>query len=178
MNLNFKNDANSWGIIARLLHWIIAFLIIGLLYVGLIMVNMVNSPEKFELYGYHKSLGVIVLALIIVRLGWRWINPTPTLPTPDLASRLSAPVLYILMLMMPISGIIMSQGGGHAISLFGWFTLPSLIEKNPFLGKLAWQIHGYTGKMLIGMIGLHFIAALYHQWILKNNLLRRMIKGH
>ena len=178
MTLSIKNDTNRWGIVARLFHWIIAFLIIGLLYLGLMMVDMVNSPEKFELYKYHKSWGIIALSLIILRLIWRWINITPTLPTQDFASRLSASLLYILMLMMPLSGMIMSQAGGHPISFFGWFNVPILLEKNPSLGKLAWQVHGYTGKILIGMICLHFMAALYHQWILKNNLLRRMIKGH
>ncbi|MBW8309632.1 MAG: cytochrome b [Candidatus Paracaedibacteraceae bacterium] len=178
MPVTLKNDINSWGIVARLFHWISAFLLIGLLYVGLIMVDMVNSPEKFDLYRYHKSLGILVLGLIIMRLMWRWINITPTLPTPGLASRLSAPVLYMLMLIMPVSGMIMSQAGGHPISFFGWFNVPILLEKNPSIGKLAWQIHGYTGKILIGVIALHFMAAFYHQWILKNNLLRRMIKGH
>lgn len=178
MNQQFKNTSTSWGIISRLLHWGMAVVIIGVLYVGLTMVDMVASPEKFELYALHKSFGVLILGLVMFRLAWRYTNVVPILPTQDLASRLSAPVFYLAMLLMPISGIAMSQAGGHPVSFFGWFTLPILITKNLEFGKLAKQIHGYTGKILIGLICLHIVAALYHHFILKNNLLRRMSKGY
>jgi cytochrome b561 len=178
MNQQFKNTSKSWGLISRLLHWVMAVIIIGALYAGLTMVDMAASPEKFELYALHKSFGVLILILVMLRLAWRYANVIPTLPTQDLASRLSAPVLYLAMLLMPISGIAMSQAGGHPVSFFGWFTLPAFIAKNPELGKFAKQIHGYTGKILIGLICLHATAALYHHFVIKNNLLRRMSKGY
>lgn len=178
MKNKLKNSINEWGIISRLFHWIIALLIIVLLFVGLKMADMVDSPEKFQLYDLHKAFGVTVFGLVALRIMWRWINITPELPSHSLASRLSAPVLYLLMLIMPISGVIMSQAGGYPISFFGMFTIPTLFEKNPELGKIAWQIHDYTGKIFIAVIGLHLLAALYHQFFLKNNLIRRMIKGY
>lgn len=172
-----KNDHNHWGIVSRLFHWVVALVIIGMLYVGLQMVDMPDSPDKFALYGLHKSFGIIALSLITLRLIWRLATLTPDLPDRMFVSRLSAPVLYLAMITMPLSGIVMSQAGGHPISVFGWFTVPTFIEKNEALGKLAWQLHGLAGKIFIGLICLHILAALYHQLVLKNNLLGRMIKG-
>lgn len=172
-----RNDQNHWGLISKLFHWIMALLIIGLLYVGLYMSDLPDSPDKFVLYGLHKSFGIIALGLVTLRIIWRLATVTPNLPDTLLLSKLSAPVLYLAMLTMPISGIIMSQAGGHPISIFNTFMVPPFIDTNPDLGKLAWQIHGYAGKVFIALICLHILAALYHQLILKNNLLGRMIKG-
>lgn len=172
-----RNDQNHWGLISRLFHWVMAFLIIGLLYVGLYMADLPDSPDKFALYGLHKSFGVIALGLAILRIMWRLVTVTPELPDKLLLSKLSAPVLYLAMLTMPISGVVMSQAGGYQISIFNTLTVPTFIEKNPDLGKLSWQIHGYAGKVFIVLICLHILAALYHQLFLKNNLLGRMIKG-
>ncbi len=172
-----RNDQQHWGLISRLTHWLMAILIIGLLYVGLYMSDLPDSPDKFALYGLHKSFGVIALGFVTFRLIWRLMTITPDLPDQLLLSRLSAPILYLAMITMPVSGLTMSQAGGHPVSIFGWYTLPTLIDKNPALGKLAWQIHGYAGKIFIALICLHILAALYHQLILKNNLLGRMIKG-
>jgi cytochrome b561 len=172
-----KNDNNHWGVVSRLLHWLVAFLIIGLLYVGLYMAGLPDSPSKFELYGFHKSFGIMVLGLVAIRIMWRLLTMTPDLPDKLLLSRLSAPVLYLAMLTMPISGVVMSQAGGYPISVFSLFTVPTFMDKNPDLGKLAWQVHGYAGKVFIVLICLHILAALYHQLVLKNNLLGRMIKG-
>ncbi len=172
-----RNDQNHWGLISKLFHWVMALLIIGLLYVGLYMADLPDSPDKFALYGLHKSFGIIVLGLVTLRIVWRLTNVTPELPDKLLLSKLSAPVLYLAMLTMPVSGIVMSQAGGHPISIFNTITVPTFIDKNPDLGKLAWQIHGYAGKVFIALICLHILAALYHQLFLKNNLLGRMIKG-
>ena len=172
-----RNDQNHWGLISRLFNWVMAFLIIALLYVGLYMADLPDSPDKFALYGLHKSFGVIALGLVILRIMWRLVTVTPELPDKLLLSKLSAPVLYLAMFTMPISGVVMSQAGGYPISIFNTLTVPTFIEKNPDLGKLAWQIHGYAGKVFIALICLHILAALYHQLFLKNNLLGRMIKG-
>lgn len=175
---HITNKNQSWGLVSRTFHWLAALLIVCMLCIGLIMANMDDSSEKFQLFALHKSTGIVVLGLMILRVIWRLTQTIPDLPLKDLLSRLSAPTLYVVVLMMPISGIIMSQAGGHPISVYGVFTLPTLIEKNPGIGKLFWQIHGYTGKILIALICLHITAALYHQLVLKNNLLRRMIKGY
>lgn len=172
-----KNNLNHWGLVSRLFHWVMALMIIGLIYVGLDMVDQPDSPDKFALYGLHKSFGMIILVLVTMRLAWRIMTITPNLPDHSMITRLSAPVLYLAMVTMPASGFLMSQAGGYPISIFGWVTVPTVIAKNPELGKLAWQIHGYAGKVTIALICLHFFAALYHQLILKNNLLGRMIKG-
>lgn len=172
-----KNDRYHWGLVSKLFHWVMALLIIGLLYVGLYMADLPDSPDKFALYALHKSFGIIALGLVTLRIMWRLMTMTPELPDKSLLSRLSAPVLYLAMITMPVSGIIMSQAGGHPISIFGRYTVPEIFDKNPDLAKVAWQIHGYAGKVFIALICFHILAALYHQLVLKNNLLGRMTKG-
>ena len=71
-----KNIENSYGSIAKILHWVIGLFIIGLIAVGFIMSSMDPAPEKFELYGMHKAFGVIVLCLVAIRILWRIINAT------------------------------------------------------------------------------------------------------
>jgi cytochrome b561 len=178
--MSFRNTRNSYGSIAKAFHWLIAFMIIGMISVGVIMTEMLPSPEKFQLYGYHKATGVIVFFLVLLRLLWRLINTNPALPktlTPwhKRVAKLSPIALYALIIIMPISGFIMSDAGGHPISMFGLFTLPDLIEKNADLSKAAQLVHYYAAFILSGLIVSHVLAALYHHYILRNVILVRML---
>ncbi|WP_010300091.1 cytochrome b [Candidatus Odyssella thessalonicensis] len=172
-----KNDVNQWGVISRIFHWFMALLVIGQLYIGFTMTALAASPAKYDLYKLHKSFGLIVLSLVGLRLLWRSLFPTPALPSQDILTRLSAPVLYLMMLIMPLSGIIMTLSAGYPIPLFNWLTIPAFIEKNFVTSKGAALIHNLCGTSFVALIGLHMGAACYHQWGRKNNLLRRMIKG-
>jgi len=161
-------------------HWLIAVLIIGLLAVGLIMVDM-PKPDKFTVYGWHKAFGIIVLALVTLRLIWRLRHAPPSLPvgTPpriELAAKLGHAALYFLMFFMPLVGWLMSSAGGHPVSVFG-LPIPPLVEKNEALGELAEELHEIGGNAFIVLICLHLLAALYHQYVLKDGLLQRMLPG-
>lgn len=112
-----KNTENSYGLIAKTFHWLIALAIIILITVGFIMSAMEPSPDKYELYNMHKSSGVIVLMLVILRLLWRFSNkivqPPENLPNIlKLAAKSGHFMLYVFMLLMPISGVLMSYFGG------------------------------------------------------------------
>lgn len=172
-----KNDSKQWGVISRIFHWFMALLIIGQLYIGFTMTALAASPAKYDLYKLHKSFGLIALGLVCLRILWRSLFPTPALPNQDIPTRLSAPVLYLMMLIMPLSGIIMSLTAGYPIPLFEWLTIPAFTEKNLVMSKWAALIHNLCGISFVALIGLHMAAACYHQWWRKNNLLRRMIKG-
>lgn len=178
MNMRLKNSENHFGLIAILLHWIMAVLIIGLLTVGLYMVSMPISLEKLKYYGWHKEFGLLVLALAIVRLSWRIINVTPNLSLPwyeKLAARLVHWAFYVFLFAMPISGWLVTSAAGLAPSFFGLFTLPTLVAPNQELLQQFEFVHKCLAYTLIATIVLHACAALKHHFIDKDDILRRMI---
>lgn len=175
-----KNTSDSYGLVARLLHWIISIAIILLLIVGFTMASMLPSDNKWQLYGIHEATGIIVLSLIIIRFSWRLTNIQPLLPQDlpnwqKLASRITHYLLYIFMFLMPISGILMARLGGHEINVFNLFHI-SALEKNIILAKFFNNIHGISAIGFATLIGLHIMAGLYHHFIRKDNVLIRMIR--
>lgn len=176
-----KNTIDSYGWLARLLHWTVGIIIICLLAVGLWMGGL-EPPFKYEVYGLHKSFGILVLILVAFRLSWRLMNTTPTMPqSMDVFQRTAAHAvhffLYVAMLVMPLSGWAMSSAGGYPVSLFGLFQLPPLVEKNKELGMLFHDVHEYLGFALIAAVIVHTGAALLHHFYYKDNVLKRMLKG-
>lgn len=171
-----SSDSLVWGRGTKLLHWLSAVYVIGLICVGFYMAKWATPPLKFQLIQMHKAFGALFLVLVLIRLIWRWthmISPISQNPLHWL-SVLSAPVLYLCMLIMPISGILMSQTAGYPISIFGLFEVPTIVEKSPEWASVFVQIHVYSAYMLTGLIALHTIAALFHHFVLKDDVLRRM----
>ncbi len=176
--MKLKNNETHFGLIAILFHWLMALLIIGLLGVGLYMVNLPIGLEKLKLYGFHKEFGILVLSLAILRIIWRLSNKTPILNIPKLeriAARLAHLGLYFFMLAMPITGWFMSSAAGLPPSFFGLFTLPSLVAPNDELMKLFAFAHQWLAYGLIALIVVHTLAALKHHFIDKDDILKRMI---
>ncbi|HAU0201933.1 TPA: cytochrome b [Legionella pneumophila] len=176
--MHLKNSENHFGLISILLHWIMAFLIIGLLAEGLYMVSLSISLQKLKLYGWHKEYGLLVLGLVIVRLSWRLINAVPQLSLPwleQLAARLVHYAFYAFMFAMPVTGWLLTSAAGLPPSFFGLFTLPALVAPNDELLHLFEWVHKWLGYGLIATIFLHASAALKHHFINKDDILRRMI---
>ena len=176
-----KNTQDSYGLITKIFHWLIAFAILGLITVGLSMTDMPSSPEKYELYGMHKASGVMVLMLVILRILWR-ISNKEVMPPKSLSNMMNIKkkighyVLYLFMLLMPISGILMTHFSSRDIPVFGLFTIPAAAVKDPQIAGLFHQVHVLGIWAFITVIILHIGAALYHHFVLKNNILKRMIK--
>lgn len=176
--MRLKNNKAHYGLIAILLHWIMAVLIIGLLALGLYMVQLPIGLQKLKLYGWHKEFGLLVLGLVVVRLSWRIINTTPSLSLPSwewLAARLVHWSFYGFMLLMPITGWLISSSVGLKPSFFGLFALPTLIEPNEQWREVFEKAHQWLGYALIATIVLHVAAALKHHFINKDDILQRMI---
>lgn len=178
--MQIKNTKNNFGVVAITLHWLIALIIIVMLALGLYMTDLPISLQKLKLYGWHKEFGVLVLMLVIARVTWRLTNINPTLATLPwweyYAARAMHYVLYGFMLAMPITGWAMSSAAGFPVSFFGLFVLPDLVLPNESARIVLAEIHKYLAFALIAAIVGHAAAALKHQFIDKDDILRRMLK--
>lgn len=166
------------------LHWLIAAAIIGLLIVGKYMHGLSDShPDKFALYQLHKSFGITVLALTVLRIGWRFANPAP--PLPDSMPRwqrwgahASHFLLYALMLGLPLSGWlrVSTDELGIPTLLFGLVELPALpIGPDNRISHLAHDAHELMGNAMILLLILHVAAALKHHFWDRDDVLRRIL---
>lgn len=176
--MQIKNSATRFGIVSILLHWIIAVLIIGLLALGLYMVSLPISLEKFKLYGWHKEYGFLVLFLVIFRTVWRLSNPLPELALPwleQIAARSMHLAFYGFMFAMPLTGWLITSAAGLPASFFGLFTMPNLIAPDETKRIFFQWAHQWLGYALIAAIFLHTAAALKHHFINKDDILRRML---
>lgn len=177
--MSIKNTVTDYGVIAKAFHWSMALMMMGLLLAGVYMVGLENSPFKFQIYGLHKSFGIIILIMVIGRIVWKHMNAKPKAMETHkkwekILAKLAHVFLYFGMIGMPLTGWLMSSAGGYPVKVFG-FPIPDLIEKNPDFGKLMNQSHMIFGYMLIAAILLHVAGALKHHFVDKDNTLKRMM---
>jgi cytochrome b561 len=178
--MEIKNTENRYGVMAILLHWGMAMLVIGMLALGLYMTNLPLGLKKIKLIGWHKEFGILILMLVCFRFGWRVSGIVPRLPSEipqwqKIAARLSHFALYFFMFAMPLTGWMMSSAANFSVSFFGWFTLPQVISPNPDLKTLLGEIHKWFAYGLIATICIHIGAALKHHFINKDNVLIGML---
>lgn len=176
-----KLDSHSqFSIPTVFLHWLIAFAMIGMLAFGLYLEDLAPSPDKGELIGLHKSIGVIILLLAALRVAWRVINRFPK-PLTSMSgwqafmAKLAHWALIIGTVLMPVSGIMMAVGGGHSVAVFGWEMIAGSGQKTEWMSQAGHILHGLGGKLLIAFILLHVAGAFKHQWMDKDGTLNRML---
>jgi cytochrome b561 len=175
-----RKNTDQYNGVARWLHGISALLVIGLLAVGLWMTGLPLSMQKIQVYALHKAIGITVLTLVILRVLNRAIRGVPQSPVMPLWQiRVATATHYsllLLLVLMPMSGWVYNSAKGFPLSYFGLFNLPHLGDENPARAELAQQVHEVAAWFLIGLVLLHLAGALYHQFILKDGLMRRMFK--
>jgi cytochrome b561 len=161
------------------LHWTIAGLILAALFVGWTMTDMQISPLRLKVYNYHKWIGVTILTLALIRLVWRLTHAAPELlPMPRwqrLVAKGGHALLYVLMLAVPLAGWIYSNAAGYRVVYLGKVPLPNLVERSKALADAWVQVHHALAMILAVLIGLHVLAALHHQFIVRDGTLRRML---
>lgn len=180
--MRIRNTEQHWGLLAQGLHWLIAVLVVVMAGLGWYMTTLDISPTMFELYALHKSIGVTVLALVILRLLWRAANPTPSLPAhmKPVERRLAHAthgLLYLILIAMPISGYVINSAADFPLTVFGLFTIPNLIAENESVQAIAGAVHGTLIWVLVAVLLLHVAGALKHHFVDRDDVLRRMIPG-
>ncbi|MCX2781147.1 cytochrome b [Microbulbifer thermotolerans] len=174
-------DQNSgWHPVTKGLHWL--FVILLLCVWGAVELHEFydrEDPMRGWLVRLHFSLGITVLLLLVLRLYWRARHKRPQVEGPGWQRALSSLLhgaLYLVLLVMPLSGISMRQLFGRDTEFFGLFALPRLLEKNPDLGKQIAFLHKEVfWPALLILVGLHIAAALWHHFVQKDNTLTRML---
>jgi cytochrome b561 len=165
--------------VAKTLHWITALLVLGMIGVGLWMVDLPIGVTKLLAYAWHKWIGLVVLTLTVLRLLWRWYSPPPPLPDTVTAweSRL-APVshgaLLVLLLAMPVSGWLMSSAGGVTVYWFGMVQLPDLVARDPLTFEMLRVTHHQLAWVLIALLAVHVSAVVHHDVVRRDGIFRRM----
>lgn len=168
-----------YGPVARLLHWLTALLVVGMIGLGLWMVGLPISLTKLYAYGWHKWIGLTVLVLTVLRLLWRIRHPPPPLPPTMIAwQRAWAPwghaVLLALLLAIPISGWLMSSAGGVSVVWFGILPLPDLVPRDPLAFTMLRTLHHWLAWTLMAVLALHVAAVVHHDLVRRDGIFRRM----
>ena len=168
------------------LHWLLGLALIGLLVFGWYMVGMPFSPTKLKYYNWHKWAGMTLLALSVLRVLWRITHRPPALPA---AMAQAMPrwqhwahhgvhhLLYVLFFAVPLLGWAYSSAAGFPVVWFGVWQLPDWVAPNPELAECLKPLHMVAAYTLASLIALHIAAALKHQLINRDGLLRRMLPG-
>ena len=177
-----KNTTNTYGIVAKGFHWLLFVMLTFSIVAGNFLASMPKGAEKLQAAGMHKSFGAVLLMLILFRLVWRLINETPKHPdgTPANQAMMANAMhwaLYVLMFAQPLSGILMSQAAGYPVSFFGLFEFPVFLDKDIAVAKLFGAMHGTVWMLLVLAVIGHAGAALYHHFIKKDGVLKRITFG-
>lgn len=175
--------AGQYNTPALVLHWATAPLVIGLLAVGLWMVGLEISRLKLVVYGWHKWIGLVVLAIVVIRLIWRALNRPPPLPATVApwerrAAAIAHGLLYGLLLAMPLSGWAMTSAAGQPVIWFGVLRLPDIVGRDPALLEIFRGIHHWLSRLLLLTIALHVAAVIRHDVLRRDGILRRMLPAH
>lgn len=177
--MQLKNTLTRYGAVAQLFHWIVVVLVITQ-FVLAKRADGLAPVAKIGILATHKSIGITILALAVLRLGWRLFNPVPRLPagTPrwqELAAHASHFLLYALLFITPVLGWLMSSARAFSVSWFGLFTLPDFIEPDQAAFERLHDWHEAMAETLAVIALIHLAAALKHHFFDRDDVLRRML---
>lgn len=180
--MKLGNTVQSWGLVARVLHWLVAAFIVGQFITGWLSENASDRETSDALIRTHFQFGVIPTALIVMRVLWRLAQKPPEPPPGEPVWRVRTAhtvhgLIYLLLLALPIAGYVVFVHMQLAMDVFSLFKVPTLFTpqyEDEALRAGAWYVHRYAGWVLVSLVIVHVMAALFHQFVLNNGLLRRM----
>jgi cytochrome b561 len=175
----FRNTTRSWGSLSKAFHWLIVLLIINQWWIAE-RADELKGLANLEALGTHKSFGMTILMLAVLRLLWRLMNPTPELtsetkPWERALARISHVSLYVLIFAMPLTGWMMSSAKNYPVSWFKMFQFPDLVAPAEQTFHQMLDLHHLLFKVLVGVALLHVAGALKHHFIDRNDVLKRML---
>ncbi|MGE3144203.1 MAG: cytochrome b [Pseudorhodoplanes sp.] len=171
--------APAYDSVAKVLHWLVAALIVALYLIGFLMPSIGRGMQPGAAMNLHISLGLVALALIVVRLVWRLARPVA--PSPDLprwqqnVSEAMHWILYALVLAVTLSGWFYVSLRGWTITLFGSIPVPPLTAPGSQLGRTLGLLHENIVWALLAVTALHVTAALAHHLVYRDDVMRRML---
>lgn len=176
-----KNTEQSYGIVSILLHWLMAIAIIGTFILGLWMVELDYYSEWYKSApDFHRSIGIFIFIVLIFRFIWRLINVVPK-AEPNLkkwevkSSHFVHFLIYLLVVVIVITGYLISTADGRSVDVFGLFEVPATITSITDQADRAGDLHYYLGVFLMVLASIHALAALKHHFIDKDKTLSRML---
>jgi cytochrome b561 len=177
--MHLKNTLTRYGAVAQLFHWAIVALVITQ-FVLAKRAEGLSPIAKVGILGTHKSIGITILGLALLRLAWRWFNPVPSLPAgaprwQDRAAHASHFLLYALLFITPLLGWFMSSARAFSVSWFGLVTLPDFIAPNRATFETLRDAHEFAATSLGVIAIVHAAAALKHHFLDRDDVLRRML---
>jgi len=176
-----STDVPRYNLLTRVLHWLIAAVILGLVGLGWWMVDLTYYDRWYNRsLELHKSAGLVLLAVVAVFVAWALVRRGPPLPDSiprwqRIAAHATHGLLFVLMLAMPVTGYLISTSAGAPVSVFGLFEVPALVNGGEQLRDLAIDLHYYMAYGALALVGLHAAAALKHQFVDRDGTLSRML---
>jgi len=179
--MKLRNTRTAYGAISVSLHWLVALAVIGLFGLGWWMVELsYYDPWYRKGPNIHRSIGILLFMVVVARLLWRFVSPPPK-PLPEhqrwevMVAHGAHWLLYLLLFVAMISGYLITTADGSSISVFGWFDVPSVTGRIRGMEDTAGAVHYWSTWALIGLAGLHALAALKHHFIDRDATLKRML---
>jgi len=174
-------EIECYGPVARAVHWAVAALAVIVIALGWAIPGTLRDSESRDLLLLlHRSVGLLILALMIFRIAWRWRHPAPSLPSdfPRIeawAAHADHVLLYVIFLVMPLSGYLSAAAAGHPVSFFGLFVIHPLIGFDPRFSQAAIALHLAGQFAIYALVTIHVGAALMHRFVRRNRILDRML---
>jgi cytochrome b561 len=169
-----------WDMVARALHWLIALLVFVQIPLGWTAAVWELSPAKLDLFVWHKSLGVLVLVLMALRIGWRVTHRPSRWPAAmgrceRIAAVLTHAMLYLLLVLLPVTGWIVNAAAGVPFSIFWRVPLPAIVGPDEALAETFARVHLGLSLALFALLALHIVAALRHHFVVRDDILAGML---
>lgn len=176
-----RDTPEGYGLVSRLFHWLMAIAIFAMFALGVWMVRLdYYSPYYNAAPDLHRSVGILLFLALVIRWIWRLSNPKPRLDELSYFERKASYVVhwgfYVLLLALSVSGYFISTPDGRPINVFGWFSVPAIIEMRG-LESRAGLIHRILAYAVIALALVHSLAAMKHHFIDKSSILKRMWAG-
>jgi cytochrome b561 len=177
-----QDAAAGYSLTARVLHWLTAALVLTMIPIGIAMANADFGAAQDTLYHLHRSIGALLIPIVVLRLLYRWRHPAPPLPDDipaiqQAAAHLTHWGLYALLIVQPLVGWIATSAYRAPVLFFWMFELPPIWPVNQPFSERLFALHGYIGFAIVLLLCAHIGAALFHHFVRRDRVLMRMVSG-